>query len=148
MSYWSHHPEPPVEQPIRILIVDDHRPFAEALALTLSAVDEFEIVGSARDGEEALVLARRLAPDVVLMDLQMPRLDGIGATSRLRGVLPSAVVVAVSGAAPPEDVEQALAAGAAAFVPKHESLVDLARTILDVARRRPVLPRHPLGSAA
>ena len=148
MSHWTNRPHRPAEEPIRVLIVDDHGPFAEALSLALGAVDGLEIVGAALDGEEAVVLSHRLEPDVVVMDLQMPRLDGIGATRLLRWVTPSAAIVAVSGAAPPDDVERAFEAGAAAFVPKGASLLELARTIFDVARPRALLPRRSLDTAA
>jgi len=141
------HPTEP-EPPIRILVVDDDDPFAEALALTLSAVDGFEVVGCARDGEQALGAARALAPDVVLMDLQMPVVDGVEATRRLGHRLPRAVVVAVSGSARGPDIERAFEAGAAAFVSKGTPLLELARTVVDVARRRPLLPeRSPLDEA-
>jgi DNA-binding NarL/FixJ family response regulator len=138
MSHWTDRRNRPAEPPVTILVVDDDGPFAEALGLMLRSVEGLEVAGTARDGEEAVVLAHRLRPDVVLMDLQMPRVDGVGATRLLRQVTPCAAIVAVSGAAPPEDVERAFEAGAAAFVPKGESLLELARTIFGVARRRPL----------
>jgi DNA-binding NarL/FixJ family response regulator len=148
MSLWTEPSLPKPEKPLRILVVDDSGPFAEALALTLATVDGFEVVGCARDGAQALDAARGLRPDVVLMDLQMPVVDGIEATRRLGRQLPCAAVVAVSGAAGGAEVERAFEAGAAAFVRKGTPLHELARTILDVARRSPLFPRRlPLDGA-
>jgi DNA-binding NarL/FixJ family response regulator len=148
MSHWTESRLPKPAKPLRILVVDDNGPFAEALALTLATVDGFEVVGCARDGAEAVEAARGLNPDVILMDLQMPVVDGIEATRRLGRQLPFAAVVAVSGAADGAEVERAFEAGAAAFVRKGTPLHDLACTILDVARRSPLFPRRrPLDEA-
>jgi len=143
MSYWV---QPAREagntdriEPMRILIVDDHGPFAEALSLTLGAVDGFHVVGTAADATEAVRLARKLAPDVVLMDIQMPGVDGIEATRRVRAAVPQAAVVAVSGGATAEQVERIHEAGAAAFFPKSGSVDELAGTIA-VAAVRPGRP--------
>jgi DNA-binding NarL/FixJ family response regulator len=140
MSYWVR----PANEPraadridrMRILIVDDHGPFAEALSLTLDSVDEFDVVGTAADAAEAVQLARALRPDVVLMDLQMPGVDGVEATRRVRAAVPEAAVVAVSGGASDEQVEDAFEAGAAAFFPKSGSIDELAGTIAVAAVRR------------
>jgi NarL family two-component system response regulator LiaR len=148
VSHWTEPRLPKPAKPLRILVVDDNSPFAEALALTLGTIDGFDVVGHARDGAEALEAAHGLHPDVVLMDLQMPVVDGIEATRRLGSQLPCAAVVAVSGAAGGADVERAFEAGAAAFVRKGTPLHDLARTIVEVARRSPLFPRRPLLDAA
>ena len=153
MSYWVQPTSTPRDaesvERLRILIVDDHGPFAEALALTLDAVGEFDVVGTAADGHEAVQLASALQPDVVLMDIQMPGVDGVEATRRVRAVVPEAAVVAVSGGASPEQVDAAFEAGAAAFFPKSGSIDDLAGTIAVAAMRclRPLrrLLLEPVG---
>ena len=119
--------------PTRILIVDDHHPFADALALTLACVEGFEVVGHARDGAAGVMQALELRPDVVLMDLQMPRLDGVEATRLLAGAAPELAVIAMSGVAGEEQIDRALAAGARAFVRKERSIVELARTVAECA---------------
>src|SRR5438046_10314829 len=76
------------QRTVRVLVVDDHALFAEALMFTLGIEDRIEVVGWAKDGVEAVSLAESLQPDVVLMDVHMPCMDGIEATRRLRGVSP------------------------------------------------------------
>src|SRR5512132_3457608 len=91
-----------VRPPIRVLVVDDHALFAEALMLTLGIDDRIEVVGSASSGVEAVSLAEALRPDVVLMDVHMPSMDGIEATRRVRNVSPGSRVVMVTAARSPE----------------------------------------------
>ncbi|HEX8930739.1 MAG TPA: response regulator transcription factor, partial [Actinomycetota bacterium] len=82
--------------PIRVLIADDQRVVREGLAMLLGLLPGVEVVGAAADGEQAVTLALELEPDVVLMDLRMPRLDGIEATARLRGRAQRAQVIALT----------------------------------------------------
>src|SRR2546428_13321140 len=96
---------------VRVLVVDDHALFAEALMLTLGIDERIEVVGSASSGVEGVSLAEALRPDVVLMDVHMPSMDGIEATRRVRRVSPSTRVVMVTAARSPQIAFHALAAG-------------------------------------
>jgi len=101
---------------VRVLLVDDQEPFRSAARMVLEMTDGFELVGEAADGEQALELADRLAPQLVLMDIHMPGLDGIETTRRLLHRYPDVRVVALSTY---DEYEQgAIDAGAVAFVSK------------------------------
>jgi two-component system response regulator DesR len=123
---------------VRVLVVDDHALFAEALMLTLGIDDRIEVVGSAASGVEAVSLAQALRPDVVLMDVHMPTMDGIEATRRVRSVSPGSRVVVVTAAQLREIAAQALAAGAECCLTKDTPAVKLIDTILDIPRRATV----------
>ena len=103
---------------VRVLIADDHRLYSDTLQLLLATDDRIDVVGRAADGVEAVELALRFRPDVVLMDVQMPRLDGIAAVLALRPLLPGVRVVMLSSSAAVEDVERARDAGACAYLTK------------------------------
>jgi len=128
----------PDSETVRVLVVDDHVLFAEALMLTLGIDDRIEVVGSASSGFEAVSLAEALRPDVVLMDVHMPSMDGIEATRRVRNVSPGSRVVMVTAARSPEVAYHALAAGAERCLTKDTPAVSLIDAILDVPRRPPV----------
>jgi DNA-binding NarL/FixJ family response regulator len=100
---------------VRIVIADDHELFAEGLAEMLGTYADLEVVGRASDGAEAVALAAALRPDLVLMDVEMPCLDGIGATREIHAA-GHARVLMVSASTEPEVVERARAAGAAGYV--------------------------------
>jgi DNA-binding NarL/FixJ family response regulator len=134
--------------PIRVLIADDQRLFAEALGVALDADPRLEVVGYARDGREAVKLAVALEPDVVLMDLDMPRVDGIAATRAICRFLP--VRVAMLTASPrPEDALRARDAGVAAYLTKGCSPPDVVEAVLELAtpadRRRKEVTRGERG---
>ena len=104
--------------PLRVVVADDQRVVREGLTLMLGLIDGIEPVGAAADGEEALALVAAERPDVVLMDLRMPRVDGIEATRRLSQTHPGVGVVALTTYADDETVVQALQAGARGYLTK------------------------------
>jgi len=116
-----------------VLIADDQRLFAEALEAILSTDGRIEVVGRAADGRAALELAREHRPQVVLMDIAMPVMDGIEATGAIRGELPGTSVIVLTGSEAPQDISRARAAGAAGYVTKDQIAGDLVRAILDAA---------------
>jgi DNA-binding NarL/FixJ family response regulator len=117
-----------------VLVVDDHVLFAEALMLTLGIDKRIEVVGSAASGSEAVALTEALCPDVVLMDLHMPSMDGIEATRLVRRVSPRTRVVMVTAARSPEVAAHALAAGAEHCLTKDTPALRLIDTILEGPR--------------
>jgi DNA-binding NarL/FixJ family response regulator len=123
----------PAQRPIRVIIADDHTLFAEALALALKGDSRFEVAGIAENGREAVDLAASVRPDVVLMDLHMPVMDGIEATRRLRRASPESCVVVVTASTSPEDGARARAAGARAYIRKWSSSDDLRAAVLEAA---------------
>jgi DNA-binding NarL/FixJ family response regulator len=101
-----------------VLLADDNDLFVEALTVTLELDGRVEVVGRARDGREAITLAASLHPDVVLMDVNMPVLDGVEATREVRQVTPETRVVVVTSSTSAEDERRAREAGARAYVRK------------------------------
>jgi DNA-binding NarL/FixJ family response regulator len=125
-------PLAPAQSTLRLLIADDHRIFAESLQIVLSGDDRIEVVGLAHDGEEAVELANALQPDVVLMDINMPRMDGIEATRRIREHGSPTHVLILTGEAP-VDSEAAIRAGASAFMKKDGKLDEVMQVLFAVA---------------
>jgi DNA-binding NarL/FixJ family response regulator len=124
---------------VRVLLVDDQALFREALATLLGVRPEIEVVGEAGDGDGALRQAAELRPDVVLMDLHMPVLDGIAATRRLRVEQPGVRVLALTTFDDDEDVFAALRAGAVGYLLKDVSSDRLVEAVLAAARGESVL---------
>jgi DNA-binding NarL/FixJ family response regulator len=120
---------------VRVLIADDQRLFAEALEAILTTDGRIAVVGRAVNGEEAVALAREGRPDVVLMDIAMPVLDGIAATEAIADESPETRVVVLTGSEAPDDITRARAAGASGYVTKDQVAGDLVRAILDAAGR-------------
>jgi DNA-binding NarL/FixJ family response regulator len=119
---------------IRLLIADDHAVVRTGLAQLLSGREGIELVGEAADGEQAVALAAELRPDVVLMDLEMPVLDGIGATSRIRSAHPEIAVVVLTSFSDRERILRALDAGAAGYLLKDAEPAELVRAVRAAAR--------------
>jgi DNA-binding NarL/FixJ family response regulator len=114
---------------IRVLVADDQPVFTSMLEAVLAADDGIEVVGHAANGGEALALSARLAPDVILMDISMPMMDGLEATRRLRDAGSSARVLMLTESDLPGDVMRARKAGAAAYLPKTRIASDLGDAI-------------------
>lgn len=117
----------------RVLIADDERLFVDALELILEADERIEVVGRALNGREAIILARDLDPDVVLMDLSMPGVDGFGAIAAIVAETASPRVVVLSGSADPGDMEKARAAGAVGYLMKDKIADELVPGVLAAA---------------
>jgi DNA-binding NarL/FixJ family response regulator len=118
---------------VRVLIADDQRLFAEALEAILSTDARIKVVGRAADGRGAVELAREHQPDVVLMDIAMPVLDGFAATEQIRETVPAARVIILSGSDATQDISRARAVGAAGYVTKDQIAGDLLQAILEAA---------------
>jgi len=121
----------------RVLVVDDAANLRELLTLLLETEDDFEVVGTAADGEQALEAATRLQPDIVLLDLAMPRMDGLQALPELRSRLPEARIVIFSGFDQGGLVEEALKIGADAYLEKGASVTSLVALLRDLQQRKP-----------
>jgi DNA-binding NarL/FixJ family response regulator len=119
---------------IRLLIADDHAVVRTGLMQLLSAVEDVELVGAATDGEQAVALSAALAPDVVLMDLEMPALDGIEATRRIKEAQPEVAVVILTSFSDRERILRALDAGAAGYLLKDAEPDELTRAVRAAAQ--------------
>ena len=119
----------------RVLVVDDHEIFLQGLVLLLGRDERLEVVGTATNGADAVRLTEELRPDVVLLDVVMPGMDGYAAAERMRKRVPETAVVLVSGVDEAEASRRATEVGAAAFVTKAEAVERLPEIIVAVARR-------------
>ena len=126
-------------RPIKVMVVDDHPIVRNGLKNMLMAFDDLVLVGEAGNGNEALVCAKRSRPDVVLMDLYMPMLDGIGAVSLLLEYDPGMRIIMLTSLAEDEPVREALEAGAAGYLLKNMAIDDMAEAIRVVHAGKPAL---------
>lgn len=124
---------------IRVLIADDQRVVREGLTLLLGLLPGVDVVGAARDGDEATALAVRLAPDVVLMDLRMPRCDGVEATRRLREQAAGVRVIVLTTYTDDRSVVHALRAGAQGFLTKDAGAEEIERALRVVMHGEPAI---------
>ena len=120
---------------IRVLIADDHRLFAEALEVILAGDERIAVVGYASDGEEAVRLANELHPDVVLMDISMPVMDGIEAAQAIRSTDGDACILMLTGSNSRTDVDRARQAGASGYVTKDRIASELIDAIVEIAAK-------------
>ena len=125
----------PFNRPVRVLIADDEPLFVETVEALLAGDERVEVVGTAANGKQAVELATALTPDVTLMDISMPILDGIEATRRIRERLPNACVLVLTGSSISADVDRARQAGVAAFLTKDRLGTQLVNAILEVGER-------------
>jgi NarL family two-component system response regulator LiaR len=124
---------------IRVMLVDDHAVVRSGLGAFLTAFDDLELVGEAGSGEEAVRMCDRIRPDVMLMDLVMPGMDGAQATRAIREKCPTIQVIALTSFKEKELVEGAMEAGAIGYLLKNVSADELARAIREAHAGRPTL---------
>ena len=115
--------------PLRVMIVDDHRVVREGLRLALEIEEDLEVVGEAGEGKEAIDKAMELKPDLMLMDIMMPGMNGIDACQEIRNLLPQTKVVMLTAAGDAESVTSSLMAGAQGYILKAASRDDLLRAL-------------------
>ena len=127
--------------PIRVLLVDDHQLFRRGVASLLSGREDIEVVGEANNGAEAVERARELMPDVILMDIKMPRLDGIAATKQLKTEIPYVRIMMLTVSETDEDLFEAIKAGASGYLLKNVDPDYLIASVQQVQRGEvPIAP--------
>jgi two-component system, NarL family, nitrate/nitrite response regulator NarL len=122
--------------PVRVLIADDHQLFAEALEAILDSEERLEVVGRAADGRAAVELARDLRPDVILLDISMPVMDGFEAASAISALAEQPAVLMLTGSNSAQDVDRARRVGASGYVTKDSIAARLVDAIFDAAGKR------------
>ena len=132
----------PMADPIRVLVVDDHLLFADAVQALLGDTDDIDVIGVASSAEEAVDRCRSEAPDVVLMDLDFPGIDGIRATRSITQENPESRVLIVSASRGPEPIARSMEAGAVGYLPKTEAADRLLCAVRAVAAGEIVVPEE------
>ena len=127
--------EDPRPRPVSVLIADDERLFVESVEALLRNDERVEMIGTASNGQDAVDLVCALVPDVTLMDISMPVLDGIEAARRIRLELPNACILILTGSSIAADVDRASQAGVAGFLTKDRIGPQLVGAILEIANR-------------
>jgi DNA-binding NarL/FixJ family response regulator len=117
-------------------VVDDAANLRELLTLLLDTEDDFEVIGTASDGEQAIAVAESLLPDIVLLDLAMPVMDGMQALPRLRQMLPESIIMIFSGFEQGALVDEAMRSGADAYLEKGASVTQLVDLLRDLREKR------------
>src|SRR5260370_32253357 len=120
---------PSTEEPIRVLIADDHALFRRGLNMVLESEEGIDVVAEAEDGQDAIAKSEEFAPDVVLMDVRMPRVSGIEATRTIRDVIPTAKILMLTVSDEEEDLYEAIKAGANGYLLKEISIEEVADAI-------------------
>jgi DNA-binding NarL/FixJ family response regulator len=120
--------------PVRVLLADDHHLFREGLATILNAQSDFEVVGEARDGLEAVVKAQQLAPDLILMDVGMPGCNGLEATQRIKDELPDVTIVMLTIRDEDEKLFEAIRSGAQGYLLKSVRSVEMLNLLRGAVR--------------
>jgi DNA-binding NarL/FixJ family response regulator len=120
---------------VRVLIADDEPPFVEMVEALLAGEEEIEVVALARDGQEAVDLARTSEPDVIVMDISMPIIDGIEATRQIHRENPDARILILTGSSTSADIDRSQTAGVSLFLTKDRVASHLVASILDLGSR-------------
>jgi len=128
-----------MNQPLRLLVVDDHALFRRGLVSLLGSMPEVEVVGEANDGQEALDLIQKVHPDILLLDLNMPKMDGVATLQALRRLERAPLVLMLTISQNETDLLSAIKAGADGYLLKNTEPEDLHRSILRLARGQGIL---------
>jgi DNA-binding NarL/FixJ family response regulator len=143
----QHDEEDRVDQVLKVLVADDHPLILQGLRRTLEACDDIDVVGEARSGAEVVPLVERRRPDVVVLDLHMPGMDGATCIAEIKRIAPEVKAIVLSASEERSSIESATSAGASAYVIKSVSSVDIPALIRHVAAGYTVF-QAPSGSAA
>jgi DNA-binding NarL/FixJ family response regulator len=136
-----------MESPFRVLVVDDYVRWREFLCSTLREQPEFRVVGEAADGSEAVHKAQELQPDLILMDVGLPKLNGFEAARQIRRLVPTSTILFVSEHRSLENVQEAFRIGALGYVVKSDAASDLIPAVRSVLQRKPFVSTSVIGYA-
>ena len=134
-----------LETSVRVLVVDDFEPWRDYVRSTLRKNSQFNVIGEGTDGEEAVRRAKETQPDLVLLDLALPKLNGIAALRRIRELSPKSKVLLMSVEQSSDVVDEALRCGAAGYVVKHDAANDLLLALEAILQNRQFVSRSVNG---